>query len=300
MPAIFLEQKIKNGITTYDVIDGKQRLTAIGKFINNEISLPKNFSSDEYGYEKLNGKTFSEIEKLAEKDTIADDFLDTFWSYKISIEYIEKPDDDIVRNIFDRLNRYGVRLNPAELRKSRYGSTYIYNAIQEIAQSNNANALLNLSRDKRQRCINFWTEVFIFTFENKICSGDSEFLDKKMYELSNLRADEVDLIKSVVEKIINLFIIWKIDQKYNISKETHLYVLLYLAQKALDYNIDFTELGKKLNQFYEKLRTEQGDFEDDDMKEYYDSTQSGSKSGKSRKHRFNALVKAIGLTELVE
>ena len=50
MPPIFCEQKINKGVTTYDVIDGKQRLSAIIAFIKDEIGLPADFSADEYGY----------------------------------------------------------------------------------------------------------------------------------------------------------------------------------------------------------------------------------------------------------
>ena len=46
IPPIFLHRKIDSdtGKTNFDVIDGKQRLTAIARFINNEIP-----SANEYG-----------------------------------------------------------------------------------------------------------------------------------------------------------------------------------------------------------------------------------------------------------
>ena len=48
IPPIFLEQKIDSntGVTKYDVIDGKQRLSTIIDFINNKIALPQEFGKD--------------------------------------------------------------------------------------------------------------------------------------------------------------------------------------------------------------------------------------------------------------
>lgn len=107
IPPIFLEQKIDTdtGKTRYDVIDGKQRLSTIAAFIDGKINLPNTFGNDEYGYSKLNGKNFTEIKELANSDEKVANFVADFWSYTISIEYIERPDVKIVDNIFDRLNR---------------------------------------------------------------------------------------------------------------------------------------------------------------------------------------------------
>ena len=48
--------------TSYDVIDGKQRLNTIIQFIESMVSLPMDFGTDEYGYTKMNGLKMSEIE----------------------------------------------------------------------------------------------------------------------------------------------------------------------------------------------------------------------------------------------
>ena len=131
IPPIFLEQKINSdtGITNYDVIDGKQRLSTIVGFINNEIPLPKEFGNDVYGNSKMNGLLFNEIKKMAKEDEDVKTFVADFWAYSISIEYIENPDYKIVDSIFDRLNREGSRLNAQELRKAQYYDTLLYNDI---------------------------------------------------------------------------------------------------------------------------------------------------------------------------
>lgn len=297
MPPIFLEQKIINGKTTYDVIDGKQRLTSIVKFINNEIRLPANFSSDDYGYMPLNGKSLSEIEALAVTDKIAEGFIDSFWSYRISIEYIEKPDTNIVRGIFDRLNRYGERLNPAELRKAKYSDSLIFNAIEDVFKTTIAKEAFDFLEDKRQRGLNFWTEVFIFVDEKRILGGATSIIDRQMEKFTKYDRDRIDTLKQNVCKVIEVYNSWGIDKsKYDIEKETHVYILMYLASYLLYNKKEYDDISERLLKFYEKLRTcDIGKCEDKDIIAYYNSTQSAVKSYKARKQRFESLMRGMGL-----
>lgn len=109
IPPIFLEQKIdtSSGKTTFDVIDGKQRLLTIVDFINNNIKLPVTFGNDAYGNKLMNGKSFEELKIIAKDNREVFEYISDFWSYVINIEYIENPDEKVVDNIFDRLNRGG-------------------------------------------------------------------------------------------------------------------------------------------------------------------------------------------------
>ena len=259
VPPVFLEQKIENGITTYDVIDGKQRLTSIVRFIEDEIGLPKTFAKDEYGYEPLNGKKLSEIVELAETDNIAQLFLDIFWSYKISVEYIEKPDANIVRGIFDRLNRNGERLNPAELRKAKYSDTKIFDAITEVSKSIEACQIYNISSDKRQRGLNFWTEVFIFVYKNRIVGGGANTIEKVMEELTTCNNDRIDALKENVNKVISTVLSWEIDiKKYDIAKHFEYTLQTHCIAKGTsnEYLNDwFKEILYEIKSIEERLQT---------------------------------------------
>ena len=93
MPPIFLHQVIDSdtGATKYNVIDGKQRLNAILRFIGNEIELPSDYDVGAFGDSRLNGKKFCDL------DGELQEFKMQFWRYILSVEYIET--DDIV--VFD-------------------------------------------------------------------------------------------------------------------------------------------------------------------------------------------------------
>ena len=294
MPPIFCEQKINKGVTSYDIIDGKQRLSAIIDFINDKICLPIDFSNDEYGYTPLNGKKMSEIVSMAQgenslfADEIAETFLDTFWSYKISMEYIEKPDTNIVRGIFDRLNRNGERLNSAELRKAKYYDSEIYKQILTLSEQKDICEII--PKNIRQKHVNFWTEVFIFVAENKINTGNANNIDKQIEKLSKYSAKDIKDLKNIVLEIIKTYSSWKLDlEKYKISKEVHMYNLLYLAYGVYKKEVIVNNIQTVLNEFFTELRSAGINSRNKHVVEYYNTTQSGSKSLTQREKRFNAL-----------
>ena len=180
IPPIFLEQKIDSdtGITNYDVIDGKQRLSTIIGFINNEIPLPKEFGNDIYGNNIINGLSFNEIKKIAKEDDEIKTLVSDFWAYSISVEYIENPDYKIVDSIFDRLNREGSRLNAQELRKAQYYDTLLYNDIISYRNDEYMTKLTYKLNKNRMEDVGFITELYIMTVENTIFDGNENEIDK--------------------------------------------------------------------------------------------------------------------------
>ena len=69
------------------VKDGCNRVQAIVDFTDSKIMLPRDFNDDDYGYEPLAGKTYSEIIKIAETDSIASKMIGNFWGYMLNIEF---------------------------------------------------------------------------------------------------------------------------------------------------------------------------------------------------------------------
>lgn len=89
------------------VIDGKQRLTTLFAFLNNEFAL-----SELPVLRDLKGKRFNDLTGM-QQGKIED--------YKISINVIKPPTPDRIKfDIFDRVNRGGTRLNNQEMRNAIY------------------------------------------------------------------------------------------------------------------------------------------------------------------------------------
>lgn len=294
-PPIFLEQKIDadTGITNYDVIDGKQRLSTIIGFINNEVPLPKEFGKDVYGNEKLNGLCFEEIKKIAKEDQDVKTALSDFWAYSISVEYIENPDYKIVDSIFDRLNREGSRLNAQELRKAQYYDTLLYNDIVEYRNDKYISHLTVKLNKNRMEDIGFITELYIMTVMNSIFDGNETEIDKVFSEIVEEYDEEQS--RTVVERFNNVKYIlekWNIDYAlYNIEGVSHLYALWYLALYVIEKGLNAESVHEKMSAFYKDLR---GAKSISQTIIYQQSMQSASRSKSARKKRVNAILTYLG------
>lgn len=292
MPPIFLEQKIDDstGRTRYDVIDGKQRLTALVDFIENKIKLPETFGKDDYGNELLNGKSFDEIRIIAKTDEAIRDYVSDFWSYVISIEYIENPDNKIVDSIFDRLNRGGERLNPQELRKAKYYDSIMYQDIANLRKDDFISDLLCNLNKSRLEDVSFITELYLLIKLNRIIDGTEFQIDSFFEQLvDDTDEDESKLIISTINQIKEIVKYFSLDyDEYKIKGVSHLYAIWYFAYYIHQNKIILEEsLVKRLDDFYRDLRQER---KDPKTIEYHKSMQSASKSKHSRKKRVTSLL----------
>lgn len=103
-----------------EVIDGSQRIRALKKFLQNNLKLDNLKKLTE-----LNGCTFSDLlpsrQRRFKRETIR------------LIELSEKADEEVRRDMFDRLNTGGIHLNPMEVRRGQANSRYLV-FIRELSQ----------------------------------------------------------------------------------------------------------------------------------------------------------------------
>ncbi len=111
-PAIFLYEEIRtDGSFLYKVVDGKQRLTTLFDFVNDEITV-----SEEYPNMVLRGRTFSSLD---------DQIKLNVWRYAFSVEFIEQENEAVINDIFNRINANVAKLTPQELRHARFSGPFI-------------------------------------------------------------------------------------------------------------------------------------------------------------------------------
>ncbi|OYW70573.1 MAG: hypothetical protein B7Z37_30340, partial [Verrucomicrobia bacterium 12-59-8] len=131
IPPVFLQQKIDNnsGKTTYELIDGKQRLTAIVKFIRGEIACSSELADEGTEGDEIAGKYFDDLDtpELTE-------YKIHFWRYSLPIEYIDTDSKKLIDEIFDRLNRNGEPLTGQELRNAQYHNAAFSRLVDEKAK----------------------------------------------------------------------------------------------------------------------------------------------------------------------
>ena len=126
----------ENGCTTYRVIDGKQRLSAIIEYSLNEFSYSKDVENKD-----LAKKIFSELDPNYKK---------CFWNYSIPIEQVNTDNDDVIKSIFDRLNRNNKKLTPQELRNARYDGA-LFQFVHDEAMDEFWSSYLSIGKKDRMR-----------------------------------------------------------------------------------------------------------------------------------------------------
>jgi Translation elongation factors (GTPases) len=305
MPPIFLRQKIdSNGKTMYDVIDGKQRLTSIISFINGDISLPDNFSEDNFGSEFLNGAKFIDLDVDNLKE-----WKKEFWRYEITIEYIDSDEDEIIDNIFDRLNRNGEPLTGQELRKAKYNSTPFYEMAVKLSATKFWKENLSHLRVNRYDDVEFISELIFVILENGIPKSGSRTKDKSQYidDLYKKYCLDSNLTEKDIDKCISDFhaitdILKKLNLNFNsfkIDGVSHLYGLWCFSWNLFKSG-NKNSYSEKIISFFFELRDATIIEKNVYIEEYRISMQSQTKSKSSRLKRVNSLLGYCNLSPICD
>lgn len=110
-PPVFLHERISpDGVASYSVVDGKQRLSTVLEFADDLLAV-----GEKSAISRLQGQTFSQIDDGTKKD---------FWSYKFTVEFLPVTDEGVLNEIFNRLNRNVARLTRQELRRAKFSGVF--------------------------------------------------------------------------------------------------------------------------------------------------------------------------------
>nr|WP_298095486.1 DUF262 domain-containing protein [uncultured Shinella sp.] len=166
-PAIFLHKQIfDDGSVKYNVVDGKQRLQTILMFVGNKISL-----AQDYGDLRLNGKRWKDLDSEIELKHI-------FWNYRVPVEMIDVPNDELINTVFDRLNRNSRKLTPQELRHAKFDGWLITKAEFEAdAEYWKDLGIATRARSKRMTDVQFISELLCVVLEESPLGFGQEELD---------------------------------------------------------------------------------------------------------------------------
>jgi Protein of unknown function DUF262 len=106
IPPLFFQRTVsaQTGRTVYSVVDGQQRLRAIFEFLENRFPLSESKNTSYYR------KKFNDL---------TDDQKRQVLNYDLTIEELSGYTDSDIVDMFDRMNRYVVRLSRQELRHAK-------------------------------------------------------------------------------------------------------------------------------------------------------------------------------------
>lgn len=282
IPPIFLRLCINadTGKTTYDVIDGKQRLTSIREFIEGKFPLPDDFGDDYVGNADLNGASFSDLDNFEK-------YKKQFWRYRIPVIFIETEDEKLIKNVFDRLNRNGEPLVPQELRHAMYSGSDLYSMLDKLTTEFCwSDVLKHVVEVPRMEDREFVSELLFLITEQRINDYTKETLDAlyKKYE-NDMKQEYYKIFNAVSDYIGNM----KLDYgTLKIDKVSHLYAVWAVGMLGTEQQVPAEQLGTALTKFYNLYNQKSQEYSE--VKAYKNSMSANTKSRSSRRKRTQALV----------
>jgi hypothetical protein len=290
MPPIFLHQQIDDdtGKTKYDIIDGKQRLTSIIRFLKNEIPASDEFENSPFYDENIAGVYFWDLD---EKDLT--EYKKRLWRYVVPIEYIDTSNKDVIDNIFDRLNRNGEPLNGQELRKSVYHSSALLSLVEKVSDGPFWKDRLSKVDVARMEHYEFVSEILFQLIEGKPLRANQDELDR-LYE--KYAYESLDWKKLEQQVLVVTTYISSLDIDYDgfrVSGVSHLYGIWCFANYCVENSIDINIVKPKLHGFFTELRSQ--NFDDERVEAYKKSMSARTKDQGQRRRRLESMIEYVGV-----
>lgn len=290
-PSIFLYEEIdQNGIARYNVVDGKQRLTTIFEFVEDRFPI-----SEVAGKESLRGKFWSQLD--------TEDKLN-FWNYLFSVEYIPTNQEEIINDIFNRINRNVAKLTPQELRHARLSGDFI-RTVEDLTEFMATKLPTNFprfdARSKRQMKDVELTAHLLLLLEEGPKGYSQDDLDKAFAERDmswELRQEMDSLFREVID-IINKIIKSPEFGPDLLRSRYHNQADFYSLFGAIAYLHkenslpDINDAAKRLISFISIVGNEEYRIKIEDAKKYYEATRAASSDIGPRKDRIEILKSVI-------
>lgn len=280
IPEIYIHKKSTNpesGDTTYEIVDGQQRITSLFRYINGEFALNKSDMAI-----KFKNKAFKDLDN-EDKGAV--------WKYPFSVRVIEEEvTEEDIRQLFLRLNATDKSLNPQELRNASFTGEFLTLA-ENIAEEDFWNSIYpNKESIRRMQDIQFVSEILIY-FRNGIISNSQENINRA-YDTYNLHYDEALDDKRRFLEIIELLndIISDSSELLSIMKRSvHLYSIIVVADYALDDEKTLIQFKKRIIKFFKEYLDEKNPSTNKLIQDYRENSQEGTGSKVRRMNRYKAL-----------
>ena len=200
IPKIYIKSIVRDEKTYSIVIDGQQRLTAILKFIRDELTLKKPYHGELYG------KRFSELPEV-----IHDDFI----RYKIDINEIFNPTDAEIRDLYSRVNKYTVQLNKQELRKADFPGDFV--SLAEVISEKDffeSSKIFSVKQRRRMLDVEYVEELLSIILEG--VQDKKDYLDNICEKYETM--EDVKKTEAEFQKVLNDILYIFDDQEMPLSK----------------------------------------------------------------------------------
>jgi len=289
------ELKASSGFS-YAVVDGRQRLETIWRFIDGEFSLSHEIEYLRDESINLKGLSYNDIAKEFPKIRIA------FDSFVLPVIGIRTDDEDLIEDMFSRLNE-AVPLNASEKRNAFGGSMVA--AIRDIATSDLFSRCVKFSNNRyqhREVAARILLVEESLRFIGRLIDTKKVYLDDMVKKFHSENADQVFEIKRATEEVVRAMegIFTEKDELLQAQGIMTVYYLIFRA--ALSKNEVSQITRRKLLDFRERLKSNrlmaelsypEASFE---LLEFDRLSQQGTNDASNIKERFSILAKELKLS----
>lgn len=168
-----------------EIIDGTQRIRTLARFLNNELKLNNLEKLD-----SLNGFTFKDLplsrQRRFQRTTIR------------MIQLTEKADEEVRRDLFERINTGSVELNEMEKRRGSKPGKFL-DLIEELSQSEQFRNLCSFTdteikkRDPQEFILRFF--AFLNNYKNYSGKKVHQFLDEYLKQANKSKSLNIDVMR---------------------------------------------------------------------------------------------------------
>lgn len=159
MPEVYVQQVVTpEGEGSYAVVDGQQRIRTVLQFIGSE-SDPEEQEYNKFALDKIQtsspwyGFSFSDLSDESKK---------RFYQYRLAVRFLNTESDEVVRDMFKRLNKFLTPLNAQELRNATYTGPFVA-LVQRLADDEywTENRIVTPASIRRMKDVEFVSELVI-------------------------------------------------------------------------------------------------------------------------------------------
>ncbi|KAA3644812.1 MAG: DUF262 domain-containing protein [Chloroflexi bacterium] len=275
--------------TSYEVVDGQQRLRAIVDFVDDKYSLvsttAKSYPVSEI-YKPHIKKVYSELPA---------DLQNTIWDYQMAVQELRGWSEEQIRALFRRLNYVVERLNHQELRHSQYFGQFV-DAVETLAEDPFWDEINLFTRRDSQRMkdVEYISELFIIMIDG--VQNQQKTLDEFYAQYDVSFPGKRKYLESFQNVISSLRTIGDLIKDTRFKKKADFYGLFAsVAELNMDSSkpVDLQPAKQKLLALHEKLDMTPPDELRDIFGQYYSTVIEGPNKLAKRNSRVNILLKML-------
>ena len=250
IPPIFIRQTIDVDTRkiTREVLDGQQRISTIIDYVNNLFFIFKS-QNDQYGNMYYND--------------LPDEVKEGFLNYEIFTVIINEKDDEVVYDMFSRLNTNNYALTPQEIRNAKYWGEFkmfIYKLSSEYRTFFTKSGIFSQKKMSRQEDAKF-ISILINYIMNGVTTDNESSLNKlySQYDSSFQQGNGVyNHFKEIMDKVEKL---WNNLGSYNCFRTTGGFYSLFVLINEFESKESFVDFGNiNKDNFYTLLMKFSNDY----------------------------------------